>query len=654
MTSGLIAITALLLALLAISAAEPNLAPQTPCTATGQSVRVSIDPLCRRSIRGISELNRTIYFGLCDQGASFDKRCRSAERYHWLVKENGITFGRTMGIVGGLDRWVGAIREDAARPGFADGQFLRQTLEPRRVEPTDTFRRDTNGRLYIAAHEKPNVFPLFMGVYETKSAARDKERCSLPKNIAAAAELSALALHHKYNDFDRPAYYEPINEPHWSYWSDEHLAQWHTATMQAVRREAPSVLVGGPCLPVAYFYKKQYAAFNGLKSFIANTRCELDFYSFHIYDFIRERNGDFGGRITSGLPLESVLDLVQNHTVNSFGREIGIVVSEHGGYGAGELVERLAQEKFPGSGFEWEMKKRSIDDFNMVSSAIANTLVFMDHPQTIRKAVPFILLEAMAWNPKYYAVLYVPRDYKDRSDWVPTQKILFYRLLRDLNGRRVAACCPDPDIQTRAFVDDTTLFIVLNNLSNHRKQVALDMQRPSSALIRRFGRNADYTPYFVEEPLELRGELALKSRETMVIRSSHDRPLTPQRAVDEIPCYGDRIATAVTGETNFTVKVPGAEKLRYATLRIGISRPPEAGHNLAVVFNGRSLTVPLEQCAERLVEDEYATCKLIDLPLDAVRELNTVRVSFPDGKKGAVGSVVVRAAYPISLKGNQP
>jgi hypothetical protein len=39
--------------------------------------------------------------------------------------------------------------------------------------------------------------------------------------------------------------------------------------------------------------------------------------------------------------LESVLDLVQNYTVNAHGKEIGIVVSEHGGYGARELAERL-------------------------------------------------------------------------------------------------------------------------------------------------------------------------------------------------------------------------------------------------------------------------------------------------------------------------
>lgn len=610
----------------------------------GGKVHITIDPHCVRAIRGISELRRETYFGLCDHGTDFDRRCRSKARYDWLIHENGITFGRRLGVVAGLDRYLKAIREDPARPGFADEALLVQRLADRRVQPGEDFRKDAGGRLEIAAHENHNAFPAFMGAHLSEAAGRESRPDRLPANIAAAARLTALALRHGYTDFDRPAFFEPINEPHWSYLGEEHLAQWHVATMGAIHREAPGVLVGGPCQSVAYFYKKGYRAFDGFRSFVDNTRCGLDFYSFHVYDFLRERDGDFGGRITSGLPLESVLDLVQNHAVNAHGKEIGIVVSEHGGYGARELAERLAKERFPGTGFEWEMKMRSIDDFNMVSSAIANTLVFMDHPHTIRKAVPFILLEAMAWDPEYYAVLYVPRDYRDRSDWVPTQKILFYRLFRDLKGHRVMASCADPDIQTRAFVDGGTLFVILNNLSNRTKEISLDMPRAKGVTLRRFGRNADRTPFLHEGPMASARALSLGGRQTAVIRSDCGKALEPRRAVDEIPCYGDRIAAEIAGETAFTVRVPGASRVCHATLRVGVSRPPDAGVDVRVVFNGKVLAVPVEGCAERLVEDEYASCKLIPLDAADIRGTNTIAVSFPDGRPGSVGAVVIRAA----------
>ena len=610
-------------------------------------IRLSVDPYCRRSIRGISKLNRQAYFGLCSAGTEFDERCRSKDRYDWLIKENGITFGRRLGVVKGLDRWYKAIREDTTRPGFVDTVHLAEKLAPHRYEPGDEFRCDMDGRLDVAAHGHHNAFPEFMGQHLSEAAVRSKKPEHLPENVEAAAELSAATLRHLFTDFDRPAYYELINEPHWSYWRGEHLATWHTRTMEVVHEQVPGVLVGGPCLSVAYYYKKQYGAFDGLTTFIDNTRCGLDFYSFHVYDFLRDEGGDFRGRITSGLPLESVLDLVQNYTVNTYGKEIGVVISEHGGYGANELVEKLAKEQFTETGFEWEMKKRSIDDFNMVSSVLANTLAFMDHPQTVWKAVPFILLNGLGWDPSYCASLYVPRDYDPKcEEWVATRKIMFYRLLRDLKGHRVAGACPDPDIQMRAFVDGAALFVVLNNLSNAAKPVTLDLPPQADMLIRRFGRNPNYTPYLTEKPLPTLDGLTLKEREAVVVKATYPKALEARRAVDEIPCYGGRLGVSVEGEAApFIVRVPDTSRLRYATLRIGVSRPPEAGWDVTVTFNGKSLNVPMEACAERLTqpENEYASCKIIHLDPATVKTRNTVTVSFPDRKPGAVGAVVIRA-----------
>jgi hypothetical protein len=620
--------------------------PPGETTVTPQT-RIRVDPYCRRSIRGISELDRQAYFGLCDAGTDFPARCRTKERYDWLIKENGITFGRRLGIVKGLDRWYQAIREDPARPGFADVAFLEKKLAPHRKDPTDEFRRDMGGRLNVAAHGNHNAFPEFMGAHMSEAAAKDEKTERLPENIAAAAELSAAALRAKYTDFDRPAYYEPVNEPHWSYWRGEHLANWHTRTMEVVHEQVPGVLVGGPCMSVAYFYRNRYKAFDGLTAFIDNTDCALDFYSFHVYDFLRDEDGDFRGRITSGLPLESVLDLLQNYTVNTYGREIAVVISEHGGYGALELVERLAEEQFTETGFEWEMKKRSIDDFNMVSSVLANTLVFMDHPQTVWKAVPFILLNGLGWNPAYYASLYVPRDYDpENKEWLSTKKIMFYRLLRDLKGHRVAGSCPDPDIQMRAFAHGATLFVILNNVSNADKRVSLDIPPPTGILVRRFGRNPDYTPYLVEEALPACDGLLLKAREAVVVKAAYPQALDPRQTVDEIPYYGDRFAVPVEAEpARFSVRIPDPAGLQYATMRIGISRPPDAGWNVTVTFNGEPVNVPREACAERVTqpENEYASCKIIPLEPARIKTDNSVTVSFPDGKPGAVGAVVIRA-----------
>lgn len=615
-----------------------------------RDVRIVIDPTCTRRIEGTSELKRSTYFNLF---TNIDKGdCRTPEIYDWLVKENRIVWGSIQGVMTAESKDY-KYTEDPNRPGFVDQASLKKRLAAIAYEPTEEYRKDMGNRIELVSHDHLNKHPSFMGEYISKGSREDKNHKPhyLPTNLEAAAELYALSLLHGFSDFNRPEWLELLNEPHWSYWSDPHLANYHLVTRDAVRRMVPGVRVGGPCLAVAYYYGEQYGSFRGMRDFIDNTKCELDFYSFHVYDFLKEteKSDDIVGRITSGLPLESVLDLIQNYTVNTYGKKVDIVISETGGYGAKKRIEAEAKKRIPGEGFEWEMKKRSIDDFNMVSSLIGCTLTYMDHPETVKKSVPFILLHAMAWDPTYYATLYVPRNFTDKNDWVATKKIHFFQLFRDLQGRRVVASCADPDVQTRAFVDGRTVFVLMNNLSNQPKNIKLDMPAPASMSIRRFGRNADLTPYLTEEAQMPVTELALKPREAVLLRAEFVTPVAENRIVNEVSCYGDKVATKVNDKVKITVKIPDLDKIDHAWLRVGISRPQEGSPEVEIALNGNPLAVPLEQSAERLTEKgkDYASCKLVRLDLAALQEVNTITVSFPDGKPGAVGSVVIRAAYKV-------
>ena len=391
-----------------------------------REVSVVIDPACTRRIEGTSDLNRSTYFNLFTHIDKPD--CKTPEIYDWLVKENRIVWGSIQGVMT-ADSGGYQYTQDPKRPGFVEQESLKERLSAITYKPTEDHRHDMGNRIELVSHDHLNRHPSFMGQYMSEAAKEDKNHQphSLPTNLEAAAELYALSLLHGFSDFNRPEWLELLNEPHWSYWSDPHLAKYHTVTRDAVHRMVPGVRVGGPCLAVAYYYGNQYDNFRGLRDFIDNTQCGLDFYSFHVYDFLGAKEGDivsetenpddFRGRITSGLPLESVLDLIQNHTVNHYGKKVDIVISETGGYGANQQIEAEARKRIPGEGFEWEMKMRSIDDFNMVSSLIGNTLAYMDHPETVKKSVPFILLHAMAWDPTYYATLYVPRNFQDKNDW---------------------------------------------------------------------------------------------------------------------------------------------------------------------------------------------------------------------------------------------
>jgi len=103
---------------------------------------------------------------------------------------------------------------------------------------------------------------------------------------------------------------------------------------------------------------------------------------------------------------------------------------------------------------------------------------------------------------------------------------------------------------------------------------------------------------------------------------------------------------SVTATTDFTVNVPDAEDAVYAELRVGISRPSSAGRAVAISLNGQELNVSEEDAAERIDNGkDYATCKIIRIPSGLIKTANTVAVTFPDGGEGAVGAVVIRAAF---------
>ncbi|MEM6551138.1 MAG: beta-agarase [Planctomycetota bacterium] len=629
----------------AINAMNRNAAAQTTIT---------VEPTVFRQIDGIGELDRQTLFNLADGGQKFDQRVEP-DIIRFLLDDLNVTFGRRLGPVMSYTYWGNHVTEDPDRPGFADLDALDAVMQPK--APGSLFNELANGRLDVAAHGAHNAFPIFMGKFQTDYLKQRNSKDWLPQNIEAAAELSAKVMADAYTDFDRPRFYEPVNEPHWNFVSDPHIADWHVRTKQAVQQSAPDVLVGGPCLSVAYFYKRNFQALNGFADFFKNTRGELDFYSFHVYDYMRWDGEKIHGRITTGMPLEGVIDLVQAHFVKEAGKEYDIVVSEHGGYfnhrpeHGPHPVEAISAEFFPdGSGFDYEMKQRSIAGHVLVSSAIANTLVFMDHPHVVKKAVPFILLHSMSWDPRYYAVSYVAHNFEDKSDWVESDNLHFFRFFRDLAGHRVTVTGTDPDVQVRAFVDGSVVRVVLNNLS--REPEAIDLQLPPGAAlkVRRYTRQSDFTPALTEEQVASLDGLTLDGREAVMVIAEYPETITPTQTLNEVPHYANQVAVPVEPGTpaRLGVEIKDHKRVVRAELRFGITKPGGSGPAVVVTVNGRRIALANEDHAERLVTDqEYATTRIVQIDPAILRERNVVQVAFPDGSTGAVGTVVIRAAYDV-------
>ena len=620
-------------------------------------MRIQVDPFTTRQIEGVSVLDRKRYFNLSDHGVNFDSRIRDKEILKRIVKDLNINFGRSLGPVRSATGNGKNVSEDPARATFANLDEFVAHLELKREEPSRDMRKWFGKNLGIAAHGAKDAYPEFMGRYYSEQARKDKHAHSLPENVEAAAELAATVFQHRFNDLDRPEFFEPINEPHWSYFKDQKLADWHLETQKAFKARNIPTKVGGSCMSVCYMYNQNYRSWNGFREFLDNTDGQLDFYSFHVYDYLDFENGEFVGRIQSGLPLEGVFDLVSSYSTQKFGRVIPIVVSEHGGYLSEnrgmhpeDVIDLIAKEHFPGNGFEWEMEKRSILDFNLVSSILANTLGFMEHPHIVKKAVPFILLESMWWNPKYYATLYAPYDFKDRKNWTPTSNSLFFEFCNSLSGRRVKLYSSDRDIQLQAFADGKKLHVVLNNLWTESEILDFKIPKANKYTIRRLGRGKDFRPYLKEESVDELKQLEIKGREAILVTADYPVRVEEKKVVNEQAYYARKVIKEAEGKSSvkFSVDVDDLENVDYVMLRIGLRRPPATDHVAAVRINGKDVKMPLEDCASRLENDkDFATTRIAYVNPKLLKKRNAITIRFPDGKGGTVGSVVLRVARNI-------
>jgi len=65
------------------------------------------------------------------------------------------------------------------------------------------------------------------------------------------------------------------------------------------------------------------------------------------------------------------------------------------------------------------------------------------------------------------------------------------------------------------------------------------------------------------------------------------------------------------------------------------------------ILNGKRLEVPMEDAAVRYEDTSggYASTKMIPVSPEILTQGNSLRIAFPDGKPGTIGSAVIRARY---------
>ncbi len=268
-----------------------------------QDIKVDIYPQTSRAIQGQLNLNRSKYFNLAAAGTSIEGTIGDQSRFDYYFKDLKMTLGRSLGMVGSEVQWGNSVFEDPNRPGYTDLDILISKQNPSNGGASADFLNILGDNQNVACHDRHNSYPEFMDLYTASGSDQ-----SYPGNTDAAAELAATLLEYKFTDWTRPAFFEPVNEPDWRYWGDSRFVEHHTSIYDKVHAASLPVEVGGPCLSVGYFYKNKFQALSQITGFMDKTMMGLDFYSYHIYNFMHwdDELFDFAGSITTGLPTEGV------------------------------------------------------------------------------------------------------------------------------------------------------------------------------------------------------------------------------------------------------------------------------------------------------------------------------------------------------------
>ena len=615
-----------------------------------QKINVQVYPGKSRGIKGHLVLERSKYFNLGASARQVENNI-GRERFNHYFKELEMTLGRRLGMVYSEVNWGNSIYEDPERPGYADMDRLIANLDPTDSGISEEFKNLLGENQDLACHDRHDSYPSFMEKYSYEGA-QDK----FPVNNDAASELAVTLLEHDFTDWTRPAYFEPVNEPNWRFWDDQRFIKFHASIYDKVKSSDIDVKVGGPCFSVGYYYKSHYGNLKQITDFIDRTDCELDFYSYHIYDFMKwsDEEFDFTGSVNTGLPTEGVFDAIAGYTMNNYGREFNYVASEHGGYITDSsnreyALEKLSEKYFPGNSFENTMEKRSIADFLAVSSQLANTFTFMNHPHIVLKAVPFTLLESFDWNPHYYASLLVADNFNENGNWVESKRVLFYEFFEGVEGRRVLSFCDDADVQHHAFVHDNRLILIFNNQSSLAGSIDLNIENSNGKIdnitVRKLGRESDFRPYFNQEKLSSLDEIEIKGREAIALFVDYEESIEENILLDEVPYYSDKTGVQFTHSSYFNIEVPDYEKAKYAVIRVGIGLDSAASKEVSISINGTDLNIPVEDCADRLDDRGYGSIRMARIDSSLLQNSNIIKVKLPEDQKGGVGAVVLRVGY---------
>lgn len=578
--------------------------------------KVTIDFQCQRYIGDVSTLDRTKYFTMHDLGSDPD--------IQQFMQEYNVSPGRSF--------W---------------GPFSYANSKTGEVGVYPTPKTGTS-----------EVRPVKKGLVATEH----------PKSVVrynlSTEEAGKWAVEYYKNfvDGERPAFFEPMNEPFVHAGDDVFNDQQPDAQLMRVRMaewfgEVGKAFDNSPELadmkvigyssawPSMELYDFKHWE-DRQKMFMDKAGQYMDAFAVHLYDGLNVTGQD---NQRSGSNSEAILDLIETYSYTKWGEIKPHAITEYG------LIEKGFPAEYSDLKFIQAIKGQ-------------NHLVFglLDREDRLAISIPFTtgkaqwhITEANNYEP-YGATLFRPVNVTPTSNpnkpniggWEYTSRINFYKLWKEVKGNRVRVHSSDPDVFVQAFLEGNHAYIGLNNIETNTKTVALDflnsLSNVKSVTIKKLKIFLDKSPIYEEyTQTTLPETLDLLEGETVMFEIEMESSPVFTNAIRSQKYYTSKHLQTIVANQTYSFQFNGVALgtgQGEAILRMGIGRKHNKSKAPIVKVNGTIVTVPTDwKGYDQANRDDFFGTIEIPVSMELIQENNTITIQFPDSD-GRISSLILDIA----------
>lgn len=629
------------------------------CICTGllaEIVEVRILPGIEKSVGGVSEFDRSKFMVLHSNLGGNDWTDED-EALDYLMEDLDLYMGRDNGSI----TWqYNQSRQDPLRPGYVDPAYVVEKGSDWRLvrwAQDNAHHHKYDDRLDLMIGGLPE--PFWPGSETNPFTGTGWA----PTTAEGTGEYMGRFLQEFYRNPDedvtlgpkRPRFIEVMNEPLYHFLDDAEQAhlgvtalevfEFHNTVAAEIRKFDPEVMIGGFTVAFPYFDERDFARWHERDKLFMDVAGEnMDFISLHFYDFHKHHtNGGsqfIGPWNFKGGRVEATLDMVEQYSMLSWSHVKPMLISEYGGRDHGEEWKAWTPER----------------DWSFMKSFTPMIMSFMDRPDRILKAIPFVLIKA-TWdngpNPYPWRMMRQQKEAEGETgeDWVFTEMIKFYELWSDVKGRRGYVDTNHPDVKSDVYVDGEKVYLILSNLD--REELLMDLtiegiegNELQSIRLKHLYAVNDF-PVLDEEQLPLDDpSFTLGEEASAIMEYVFSNPIQANGSVEEATFYSSDYLWPIVAGENIPVNINDVEtgNIGSAVLRIGAGRDHGRSLHPFVTVNGTALRIDDNlQGDDQSVRANFFGLIEVPVPIHLLKENNDISIKFPDNG-GHVSTVTLRVS----------